>query len=75
MAARLAPGDALTFDGSAETVGGIANHGGAGTDTLTGGSGNDAFYMTANLSAADVIDGGAGSIRCISMATIRLDAL
>ncbi|GEM_PF-2166319 len=36
-----------------------------GTDSFSGGSGNDTFYMGANLTAADHIDGGTGSDRVI----------
>jgi len=36
-----------------------------GTDSFSGGSGNDTFYMGANLTAADHIDGGTNSDRVI----------
>jgi len=40
----LGAGDALTFDGSAETDGTFAINGGDGNDTLTGGAGNDIVH-------------------------------
>jgi VCBS repeat-containing protein len=52
----------LTFDGSAETDGTFLMYGGLGVDTLTGGSGNDAFFFGPDRwSETDVVVGGAGS--------------
>jgi len=51
----------LIFNGSAETNGKFYIYGGAGTNVLTGGAGNDIFNMGANLTAADRIDGGGGT--------------
>jgi Ca2+-binding RTX toxin-like protein len=60
-ASALGAGDALTFNGAAETNGSFIILAGAGADTLTGGTGNDTFTYGANLSSADFVDGGAGS--------------
>jgi Ca2+-binding RTX toxin-like protein len=76
----LGAADALTFNGAAETNGSFAVTGGAGNDTLSGGSQADSFDLSlggndtvhagdgadtinagAALTAADTIDGGAGS--------------
>ncbi|HTQ12660.1 MAG TPA: calcium-binding protein, partial [Rhizomicrobium sp.] len=53
--------DNVTFNGSAETNGSFDIFAAEGNDTLTGGAGNDAFFMADNLTAADTIDGGAGN--------------
>jgi Ca2+-binding RTX toxin-like protein len=60
-ASALGAGNALIFDGSAETNGHLDLVGGAGNDVLRGGSGNDVFSMDHNLTAADTIDGGGGA--------------
>jgi Ca2+-binding RTX toxin-like protein len=54
-------GEALRFDGSAETDGGFRLFAGLGSDTLPGGSGSDGFFFeTGGLTAADRIQGGSG---------------
>jgi hypothetical protein len=61
FATTLGAGDDLTFDGSAETDGHFVVYGGAGVDTVTGGSNNDGFYFGPNnFSATDAIHGGPG---------------
>jgi VCBS repeat-containing protein len=79
-AGTLLAGDALTFDGSADTSGGnfVINSGagndvitggwtddvirtGSGNDTVHAGGGNDSINVGAFLTAADTLDGGAGS--------------
>ena len=58
---NLGSGDSLTFNGSAETDGAFLMFGGAGTDNLTGGSGNDAFFFgPGRFGTGDVVVGGAG---------------
>ena len=59
----LGAGDDLTFNGSAETSGKFLIYGGLGTDTLTGGGGNDGFQFAAGRfnTATDVVDGGGGN--------------
>jgi VCBS repeat-containing protein len=60
---RLSLGEDFTFDGSAETDGKFFIYGGGGTDTLTGGAQNDAFYFGENsqFGATDTVHGGAGT--------------
>ena len=61
---RLAPGENVIFDGSAETDGGAFTFGaGKGLDDLTGGSGADLFLFRSDgrFSAGDKVDGGAGN--------------
>ncbi|HEX8481593.1 MAG TPA: calcium-binding protein, partial [Allosphingosinicella sp.] len=57
-ATGLRSGEALVFDGSAETDGALELRGGAGADRLTGGSSGD--YISGGA-GADIIEGGAGS--------------
>ena len=59
-ASALGPNDALTFNGSQETNGTFSITSNADTNVLTGGSGNDLFFMGAAFNANDQIDGGAG---------------
>jgi hypothetical protein len=60
--AQLKAGENFTFNGSAETDGRFFFWAGLGTDTLTGGAGNDAFLFRGDgvLAASDSINGGAG---------------
>ncbi|MEG3179550.1 beta strand repeat-containing protein [Sphingomonas sp. LT1P40] len=53
----------FTFNGAAETDGAFRIYGGAGTDLLTGGGGNDGFWFGPGRfnPATDRIDGGGGS--------------
>ena len=58
----LRAGENLTVNASAETNGSFVMWGGLGTDTLTGGAGNDTFYFAfGKFGASDVLTGGAGS--------------
>ncbi len=58
---NLTSADSLSFNGSAETDGSFLMFGGLGTDTLTGGAGNDAFFFgPGGFGSNDVIVGGAG---------------
>lgn len=58
---NLTSNDSLTFNGSAETDGSFLMFGGLGTDTLTGGAGNDAFYFgPGRFGSTDAVTGGAG---------------
>ena len=63
IAGELRAGEDLTFNGSAETNGNFRVFAGRGSDTLTGGAGNDGFFFGAdgNLTGADRIDGGNGT--------------
>lgn len=59
--AVLLSGENLTFDGSTETDGSFFMYGGMGTDRLTGGSGNDVFFMAeGRLNPGDQFIGGGG---------------
>ncbi|HEY2069816.1 MAG TPA: calcium-binding protein [Rhizomicrobium sp.] len=58
-ASALGAGDALTFNGSAETDGHFDFIAGAGGDTITGGNAGDTFDMR-QASGADHFTGGAG---------------
>ncbi|UVO55786.1 Calx-beta domain-containing protein [Sphingomonas sp. SUN039] len=59
---NLAAGQNLTFNGSAETDGAFRVYGGLGTDTLTGGGGDDGFYFgPGKFGAGDTVTGGAGT--------------
>jgi Ca2+-binding RTX toxin-like protein len=57
-ASALASGNALTFNGAAETNGTFSVSGGAGNDVVTGGSGNDTFTPGAGN---DTVTAGAGN--------------
>lgn len=62
----LRQGENVTFDGSDEKDGSFIFYGGAGTDTLTGGAGNDGFFFgmagtTPLFTLDDTIRGGPGS--------------
>ena len=58
----LRAGENVTFDGSAETDGKFLIYAGQGEDRITGGGLNDAFFFAEGaFTAADRIDGGAGS--------------
>jgi serralysin len=61
-ASQLRVGEDFTFNGAAETDGRFFIYGGGGTDTLTGGLGNDVFYFgeAGQFGASDHVDGGAG---------------
>jgi Ca2+-binding RTX toxin-like protein len=63
IATGLGVDEDLAFDGSAESDGSFRVYAGRGVDALTGGGGNDGFFFgdAANLTAADRIDGGAGT--------------
>ena len=54
----LGTAQTLAFNGSAETHGRFIEYGGAGSDTLIGGSGNDLFYAAGG---ADALTGGGGA--------------
>ncbi|WP_164913505.1 M10 family metallopeptidase C-terminal domain-containing protein [Sphingomonas sp. UV9] len=59
---NLTSADSLSFDGSAETDGSFLMFGGLGTDALTGGAGDDAFFFgPGGFGANDVVVGGAGT--------------
>lgn len=59
---NLGAGDNLTFNGSAETDGKFLVYGGLGTNTLTGGAGDDAFYFgPGKWKSGDVVHGGGGN--------------
>jgi predicted extracellular nuclease/Ca2+-binding RTX toxin-like protein len=59
---QLEAGNAFTVDGSAVTAGALTMYGGLGVDTLTGGTGNDAFLFGPDRwSATDRVVGGAGN--------------
>ena len=54
----------MIFNGAAETDGAFHITGGGndgGTDTLTGGAGNDTFTMGGRLTATDTLNGGGGN--------------
>jgi serralysin len=57
----LLEGEDFTFDGSAETDARFVIYGGRGKDTLTGGRGNDIFFMAdERFATGDTVNGGAG---------------
>ena len=59
--AALLAGEDFTFNGSAETDASYVVYGGKGTDTLTGGLGNDIFfYAEERFATGDTVNGGAG---------------
>jgi len=67
-AGNLAPGENVSFDGSAETHGYFIIFGGQGADDLKGGSGSDGFYFgPGKFSQADRIDGGGGTVNQIGL--------
>jgi VCBS repeat-containing protein len=55
----LGSGDAITFNGTAETDGSFAFLTGAGNDNLTGGGGNDRFNLS--MGGNDTVHGGGGN--------------
>lgn len=60
--AALLAGENLTFNGAAESNGSFFFYGGKGTDVLTGGAGNDVFFLAeGRLNAGDRFIGGAGA--------------
>jgi Ca2+-binding RTX toxin-like protein len=63
IATGLLPGEDLTFNGFHENDGGFRIFTGRGTDNLTGGGGTDGFFFGAegNFTAADRVDGLAGT--------------
>lgn len=59
---NLAAGNNFTFDGSAETDGTFRIFGGAGTDLITTGAGDDGVFFGPNrFGANDRVNGGAGA--------------
>ncbi|MBX9859578.1 MAG: VCBS domain-containing protein, partial [Sphingomonas sp.] len=60
---NLGAGDNFTVNASAETNGTVRVYGGLGTDTFTGGAGDDGFYFGPNRfnPATDTVNGGAGT--------------
>jgi Ca2+-binding RTX toxin-like protein len=59
---NLGVGESFTVNGAAETNGTIITYGGLGTDTITGGFGNDGFYFgPAKYGVADTVTGGSGT--------------
>jgi serralysin len=63
IATGLRSGENLTFSAAGETDGNIRLYAGTGADQLTGGGGNDGFFFGAegNFTAADRVNGGAGT--------------
>jgi serralysin len=58
----LGSGEAMSFDGRAETDGAFLAYGGLGTDRVTGGQQADGFYFgDTRWGASDVLDGQGGS--------------
>ncbi|MBY0285435.1 MAG: VCBS domain-containing protein [Sphingomonas sp.] len=59
----LGAGDNFTVNASAETNGTVRIYGGLGTDTFTGGAGDDGFYFGPGRfnPATDTVNGGAGT--------------
>ncbi|UVO55318.1 cadherin domain-containing protein [Sphingomonas sp. SUN039] len=59
---NLGAGESFTFNGSAETNGSFRVYGGLGTDSFTGGAGDDGFYFgPGKWGAGDAVTGGAGT--------------
>jgi serralysin len=59
--AALLAGENFTFNGSAETNASFVVYGGKGTDTFTGGQGNDIFFFAEDrFATGDTVNGGAG---------------
>jgi Ca2+-binding RTX toxin-like protein len=57
----LLVGEDFTFDGSAETNASFVVYGGNGKDTLTGGLGNDIFFLAEDrFASGDTVNGGSG---------------
>lgn len=57
----LLAGEDFTFDASAETDAKFVVYGGRGTDTLTGGLGNDIFFFAEDrFATGDTVNGGGG---------------
>ncbi|HYW16158.1 MAG TPA: calcium-binding protein, partial [Allosphingosinicella sp.] len=57
----LLEGEDFTFDGSAETDARFVVYGGRGKDILTGGQGNDIFFLAEErFATGDTVNGGAG---------------
>ena len=62
FAGNLGAGQNFTFNGSAETNGTFRTFGGLGTDTITGGAGNDGFYFGPDKwQVGDSVTGGGGT--------------
>lgn len=62
FAGALGAANSLTFNGSAETNGTFRVYGGASTDTIRTGAGNDGVYFgPGSFGATDFIDAGAGT--------------
>ncbi len=62
-AASLLAGQTFTLNGAAETNGRFLVYGGAGSDTITTGAGNDGIYFGPGAfnAATDFVNGGAGT--------------
>ncbi|MGZ8286741.1 MAG: M10 family metallopeptidase C-terminal domain-containing protein [Allosphingosinicella sp.] len=59
--AALLAGEDFTFNGSAETDASYVVYGGRGKDTLTGGLGNDIFFLAEDrFASGDTVNGGSG---------------
>jgi len=59
--AALLAGEDFTFNGSAETDAKFVVYGGKGTDTFTGGLGNDIFFFAEErFATGDTVNGGVG---------------
>ncbi|RYD65820.1 MAG: calcium-binding protein, partial [Sphingomonadales bacterium] len=62
QANSLGSDENFTLDGSAETDGAFITYGGFGTETITGGAGDDGFYFgEGRFNAGDTVVGGLGS--------------
>jgi Ca2+-binding RTX toxin-like protein len=62
QATQLTAGNSLVFNGAAETDGSFLVFGSNGNDALTGGQGNDGFYVgPGQFTGADIVNGGAGT--------------
>lgn len=62
QANTLRAGENFTLNAAAETDGSILTFGGVGTETITGGQGDDGFYFgTGRFNAGDRVDGQGGS--------------
>ena len=62
FAGNLGAGQNFTFDGSAETDGSFLTYGGLGTDSITGGAGDDGFYFgPGKWQPGDIVAGGGGN--------------